>query len=321
MRVARFAPAAGVREQRQRPSGLLRKMGGASSGEGNSALPAAEAPHDSDSFSVVAVSLTKKPSAFLRRISTRPSASSNCFWHSRESATPSSKSFMASSSESCGLSRRRTTSSRRARERSKSGFLGGSGFLGLGEITRSASGPLETLISGNARNSMLTGCPVQCDGSALRNGGRVFLHGHTREEWFPVPGTTTRDRESRAPDANSILRHARERTQLLCAGGGLPAVSACWPGDGDRASRARALRKNKYCRSQPRVFDPARTLSRGVLTPRAICAIGCRRIRGRRSRTPGQDRRERRFRLGWRVPVAPWRSKTKEVGRRARNAW
>src|SRR6266581_4446537 len=198
MRAARSAPAAGVRGQRQRPSGLLRKMGGASSGEGNSALPAAEAPHDSDSFS-----------------------------HSRESATPSSKSFMASSSESCGLSRRRTTSSRRARERSKSGFLGGSGFLGLGEITRSASGPLETLISGNARNSMLTGCPVQCDGSALRNGGRVFLHGHTREEWFPVPGTTTRDRESRAPDANSILRHARERTQLLCAGGALPAGSAC----------------------------------------------------------------------------------------------
>src|ERR1700732_19199 len=36
------------------------------------------------------------PSAFLRRISTRPSASSSCFWHSRESCTPSSKSFMAS---------------------------------------------------------------------------------------------------------------------------------------------------------------------------------------------------------------------------------
>src|ERR1700688_1270055 len=43
---------------------------------------------------------------------------------------------MASSSESCGLSRWRTTSSRRARERSKSGFLGASGFLGTGEFTR-----------------------------------------------------------------------------------------------------------------------------------------------------------------------------------------
>src|SRR5713101_8901434 len=138
MRVARFAPAAGVREQRQRPSGLLRKMGGASSGEGNSALPAAEAPHDSDSFSGSNGSAASLPSAFLRRISTRPSASSNCFWHSRESATPSSNSFIASSRDNCGLSSRRTTSSRRARERSKSGFFGGSGFLGAGEFTRSA---------------------------------------------------------------------------------------------------------------------------------------------------------------------------------------
>src|SRR5260370_19082401 len=133
---------------------------------------------------------------------------------------------------------------------------------------------------------MLTGYPVQCDGSTLSSGGRVFLHGRRREEWFPVPETTTRDRESRAPDANSILRHARERTQLLCAGGALPAVSACWPGDGDRAARARALRKNKYCRSPPRVFDPARTLSRDVLTPRAICAIGWRGNRGVGRRLP-----------------------------------
>src|SRR5256712_10224703 len=136
MRAARFAPAADAREQRQRPSGLLRKMGGASSGDGNSVLPAAEAPHDSDSFSGSNGSAASLPSAFLRRISTRPSASSNCFWHSRESATPSSKSFMASSSESCGLSSRRTTSSRRASDFSKSGFFGGSGFLTGVEFTR-----------------------------------------------------------------------------------------------------------------------------------------------------------------------------------------
>src|ERR1700736_394047 len=43
---------------------------------------------------------------------------------------------IASSRESCGLSRRRTTSSRRARERSKSGFLPASGFFGTGEFTR-----------------------------------------------------------------------------------------------------------------------------------------------------------------------------------------
>src|SRR5258708_5158037 len=83
-------------------------------------------------------SATSLPSPFFRRISTRHSASSSCFWHSRESATPSSNSFIASSRESCGLSRRRTTSSRRASERSKSGFFEGSGFLGAGKFTRSA---------------------------------------------------------------------------------------------------------------------------------------------------------------------------------------
>src|SRR5271165_2849954 len=99
---------------------------------------AANGLQDSDSGSGSNGWATIFPSAFFSRISTRPSASSSCFWHSRESATPSSKSFMASSSESWGLSRRRTTSSRRASERSKSGFLGGSGFLGAGEFTRSA---------------------------------------------------------------------------------------------------------------------------------------------------------------------------------------
>src|SRR4029077_9530002 len=91
--------------------------------------------HDSVSPSGSNGTAESLPSAFFRRISTRPSASSSCFWHSRERATPSSKSFMASSRESCGLSRRRTTSSRRARERSKSGFLGGSGFFGADWFT------------------------------------------------------------------------------------------------------------------------------------------------------------------------------------------
>src|SRR6266702_3381141 len=68
MRAARFAPAAGAREQRQRPSGLLRKMGGASSGEENSALPAAEAPHDSDSFSGSTGSAASLPYAFFEKL-------------------------------------------------------------------------------------------------------------------------------------------------------------------------------------------------------------------------------------------------------------
>src|SRR5258708_29159553 len=75
------------------------------------------------------------PSAFFNKISTLPSASSSCFWHSRDSATPSSKSFIASSSDSCRLSSRRTTSSSRASERSKSGFFGADVF------TRPRAGP------------------------------------------------------------------------------------------------------------------------------------------------------------------------------------
>src|SRR5437667_3785187 len=169
MRAAPLLREGVSRERHRQLGGSLRKMGEVSSLEGIGAQREAGARHDSDSRSGSNGSVVSLPSAFLRRISTRPSASSNCFWHSRESATPSSKSFMASSSESCGLSRRRTTSSRRARERSKSGFLGGSGFLGEGEITRSASDPLETLISGNVRNNMLSGYPAQCDASALRS--------------------------------------------------------------------------------------------------------------------------------------------------------
>jgi hypothetical protein len=86
-------------------------------------------------------SATTLPSAFLRRISTLPSASSSCFWHSAERATPSSNSFIASSRESCGLSSLPTTSSRRERQRSKSGFFGGSGFLDAGVFTRRFSEP------------------------------------------------------------------------------------------------------------------------------------------------------------------------------------
>jgi len=59
---------------------------------------------------------------------TRPSASFQLFWHSRERATPSSKSFMASSRESCG-SQAADDFLHRARERSKIRLLGASGFL------------------------------------------------------------------------------------------------------------------------------------------------------------------------------------------------
>src|SRR5256884_894433 len=138
MRAAPLLPEGVSRERHRQLGGSLRKMGEVSSLEGIGAQRAAKARHDSDSCSGSNGSAANLPSAFFRRISTRPSASSSCFWHSRESATPSSKSFIASSKESCGLSNRRTTSSRRASERSKSGFFCGSRFLGAGEFTRLA---------------------------------------------------------------------------------------------------------------------------------------------------------------------------------------
>src|SRR5437773_11082461 len=110
-------------------------MGEVSLLQGIGAQRVALARHDSVSRSGSNGSAASLPSAFFKRISTRPSASSSCFWHSRERATPSSNSFIASSRESCGLSSRRTTSSSRASERSKSGFFGASGFLGAGVFT------------------------------------------------------------------------------------------------------------------------------------------------------------------------------------------
>src|SRR5258707_1196997 len=62
-----------------------------SSPEGIGAQREAGARHDSDSRSGSNGSAASLPSAFLRRISTRPSASSSCFWHSRESARSNSK--------------------------------------------------------------------------------------------------------------------------------------------------------------------------------------------------------------------------------------
>src|ERR1700676_5798400 len=112
----------------------VKKRAAARDGRGRQCA-AVRSDHEPDSASGSKGSATSLPSAFLSRISTRPSASSSCFWHSRESTTPSSKSFMASSRESCGLSRRRTPSSRRASDFSKSGFFGG------GVVTRWVAAP------------------------------------------------------------------------------------------------------------------------------------------------------------------------------------
>jgi hypothetical protein len=68
--------------------------------------------------------------------------------------------------------------------------------------------PELVIISDSVRNSKWNGRFAQCAGSVHCNDGRAFLPGHTLEELFPNPGTTTPDRESWAPDSNSILRHA-----------------------------------------------------------------------------------------------------------------
>src|SRR5258708_1220641 len=136
---ARIPEAGGAPARRRRPGGLLQRMGEVSSRRKWD--EAFESGRAQVSFSFPGSgsngSATSFPSAFFSKISTRPSASSSCFWHSRESSTPSSNSFMASSKASCGLSSRRTTSSRRASDFSKSGFFGGSGFFaGVVEFTR-----------------------------------------------------------------------------------------------------------------------------------------------------------------------------------------
>src|SRR2546426_5612149 len=93
--------------------------------------------------------------------------------------------------------------------------------------------PLTAVNFGTGGNNTWSGRPARRAVSGLCSGGRVCLRGHKREESFRGPETTTPSRESRARDANSILRHARERTQLLCGGGGTRAVLRSRRGDED----------------------------------------------------------------------------------------
>src|SRR5580692_9157896 len=98
----------------------------------------------------------------------------------------------------------------------------------------------------------------------------VFLRGRTREEYLPNPETTTAGRESRATDADSILRHARERKQSLCGDGELQRVSESLRGGVGRGAHARGIRKSRCCRCRRLAFDRAEIPSAGVSTPPAI---------------------------------------------------
>src|SRR5205807_2374722 len=70
-------------------------------------------------------------------------------------------------------------------------------------------------ISGNARSNTSTARPVPPERSAFGNGGKANPRAGMPARSFPIPETTTSDRESRAQDPHNILVHAGERTQSL----------------------------------------------------------------------------------------------------------
>src|SRR5208283_1734356 len=252
-------------------------------------------------------SATIFPSAFFKRISTRPSASSSCFWHSLDRPTPSSNSLMASSKESCGLSSLRTTSSRRVSDFSKSGFFGGSVFLVAGKFTIRPrlfgncapwSEPYirAKLKSGIRNNSMWSGHPVQCAGPALRSAGTAIRCVGKRAEYLPAPETTSEDHETQATDPNSILRHAQEPTQSLCVVFALPSD----PENGHTVAgpgvHAKALRTNRYCRCRQILSDPAENPSKAACSGKVFDEE-----RGRHS----SSERQRCTRPRWRGSAMP----------------
>src|SRR4029077_10995989 len=209
------------------------------------------------------------PSAFFNKISTRPSASSSCFWHSRERCTPSSNNFMASSSESCGLSSFRTTSSSRDNDLSKSGFFVASVFFGAGESTPVPQSPP---ISGSVSSSMSTFRPVQSAGSFFRSACIPFLRVDTRTGFSPVPETTTFHLESQAQVLSSILKHAGERTQSLCAVP-QPLCSSMNPRSAsDPHAPATAPRTSRCCQSPRSLSGPEETPSADAWTAKAVLA-------------------------------------------------
>src|SRR5207245_5391287 len=89
----------------------------------------------------------------------------------------------------------------------------------------------------------------------------TLFRSRRRAKSSQVPETTIANRESPALGVGSILRHAREPTQLLCAGGGPLRSSMIWPGAADRGARATAIRKNRYFPAPRRGFGPAENLS------------------------------------------------------------
>src|SRR5947207_11627605 len=126
-------------------------------------------------------------------------------------------------------------------------------------------------IAGNAGTNRSIVRPARCVESLLRNGGRVRLRDHRRAESSPILETTIANHESPAPGVGSILRHAREPTQLLYADAGLRQASTTSRADAGRAAHATVIRRSKYSLGPRRAFDPAKNLSKGAQTQLATC--------------------------------------------------
>src|SRR5437588_145120 len=128
-------------------------------------------------------------------------------------------------------------------------------------------------ISGTGGKNRLIGRPVRSAESSRRIGGRAPLRGRKRAKSSPVPETTIANRESPAPGVGSILRHAREPTQLLCAGAALlpaPGISLV---AADPDVHAKVTRRNKCFPIPQRVFGPLESLSADAWSRRASRGI------------------------------------------------
>src|SRR5436190_14561559 len=157
---------------------------------------------------------------------------------------------------------------------------------------------MAALISGTAGTSTSSVRSARCVESPLRTVGRVLLRGHRRAESSRGPETTIVNPESPAPGAGSILRHARERTQLLCAGAALPPASTIWRGGEGRVARARAIHTSTCFPDRRLAFGPAGNPSGDARTLQAVLAIArqWKLSKGRRCR----ERRDQNCR--WEIP-------------------
>src|SRR2546429_5237155 len=131
-------------------------------------------------------------------------------------------------------------------------------------------------ISGTSGSSMSSGRSARCAEWPPRTGGRALLPGRRRAKSSQVPETPLADREKPALGVGSILRHAREPTQLLCAGGGPLRSSMIWPRAADRCAPATAIPQNRYFPAPRRGFGPAENLSTAAPMRRAAQGIAGR---------------------------------------------